>query len=100
MLNFKTRSIFLVLGFQYSYQKCHPMYSWLEFAEKTQGLTFLSRNLYGRYPKDFKFRISEYRGHHFDPKDLGSQNVFIYLLINRFVSYWSPYVEQFYNDLT
>jgi hypothetical protein len=30
------------------------------FLNKTQGLTLLSRNLYGRYPKDVKFQKSEY----------------------------------------
>jgi hypothetical protein len=41
---------------------------------KTQGLTFLSRNSYGRYLKDFKFQNSEYRGHQVGPKDSGSRN--------------------------
>jgi hypothetical protein len=30
------------------------------FLNKTQGLTLLSRNLYGRYPEDVKFLNSEY----------------------------------------
>jgi hypothetical protein len=38
---------------------------------KTQVLTLLSRNLYGRYPKDVKFQNSEYEVH---PVDYGSQN--------------------------
>jgi hypothetical protein len=41
--------------------------------------TFLSRNLYGRYPKDFKFQNSEVHGmryevHEVGSKDYGSQN--------------------------
>jgi hypothetical protein len=34
----------------------------------------LSRNLYGRHPKDFKFQNSEYAGHLVGPKDLRSRN--------------------------
>jgi hypothetical protein len=30
------------------------------FLNKTQGLTLLRRNLYGRYPKDVKFQNSDY----------------------------------------
>jgi hypothetical protein len=41
---------------------------------KTQGLTFLSQNSYGRYPKDSKFQNSEYKVHQVGPKDYGSQN--------------------------
>jgi hypothetical protein len=34
----------------------------------------LSRNLYGRYPKDSKFQNSEYEVHQVGPKYYGSQN--------------------------
>jgi hypothetical protein len=41
---------------------------------QTQGLTFLCRNLYERYPKDSKFQNYDYKGHQIGPKDVGSQN--------------------------
>jgi hypothetical protein len=41
------------------------------FWNKTQDLTFLRWNLYGRYPKDFKFQSSEV--HQVGLKDYGSQ---------------------------
>jgi hypothetical protein len=63
---------FLVSGPQYSYQKCHQIFYTVKFAEKTQGLAFLSRNLYGKYPKDSKFQNS--RVHQDGPKAYVSQN--------------------------
>jgi hypothetical protein len=39
-----------------------------------KDFTFLSRNLYGRYPKDSKFQNSEYEVHQFGPKEYESQN--------------------------
>jgi hypothetical protein len=44
------------------------------FLTKSQVLTFLSRNLYERYPKDFKLQNSEYRGHQVSLKESESQN--------------------------
>jgi hypothetical protein len=40
---------------------------------QTQVLNFLSRNLYGRYPKDSEFQNSEYEVHQIGLKDY-SQN--------------------------
>jgi hypothetical protein len=45
---------------------------------KLKIFTFLRWNLYERYPKDFKFQNSEYRGHQVGPNDSGSLN-FIFL---------------------
>jgi hypothetical protein len=41
---------------------------------KTQVLTLLSRNLYGRYPKDSKYKDSEYEVHQVGLKDSGIQH--------------------------
>jgi hypothetical protein len=41
---------------------------------KTRGLTFLSRNLYGRYPGDSKFQNSGSEVHQVGPKNYVSQN--------------------------
>jgi hypothetical protein len=46
----------------------------LNLLNKTQVLTFLSRNLYGGYLKDSKFQDSEYEVHQVGLKDSGSQN--------------------------
>jgi hypothetical protein len=39
----------------------------LNFCNKTQGLTFLSRNWYKRYPRDVKFKNSKYAVLFLDP---------------------------------
>jgi hypothetical protein len=72
MSNFKIWSIFCVFGPQYSYQKCHVL-GW-SLLKKTQVLTLLSRNLYGRYFYNVKFQNSEYEVHQVGPKNYGSQN--------------------------
>jgi hypothetical protein len=52
----------------------------------------LCRNLYGRYPKDFKFSNSEYEVHQVEPKDYGSPK---FLLAFRD---WSSVETNFCND--
>jgi hypothetical protein len=74
MSNFKILNIFLVSRSQNSNQKCRQICSTGNLLNKTQGLTFLSWNLYERYPKDSKFQNSEYEVHQVGPKDYGSQN--------------------------
>jgi hypothetical protein len=41
---------------------------------KLKDFTFLSWNLYGRYPKDVKIQNFEYEVHQVGPKDSSSQN--------------------------
>jgi hypothetical protein len=48
--------------------------------KKTQGLTFLGRNLYGRYSHNVKFQNSVYEVHQVGPKDSRSE-IFSFLAL-------------------
>jgi hypothetical protein len=76
MSSFKFLSSFsIVFGPQNSCQKCHQICSMVKFAEQNSSFILFSRNLYRRYPKDFKFQNSDYRGHQVGLKNSGSQNL-------------------------
>jgi hypothetical protein len=83
MSNFKILSIKLCF---WTLTQLPKLPSDLFYAEiiltKTQSLTFLSRNLNGRYPKNVKFQNSEYKVTQVDTKDSGSQN-FSFLAFKR-----------------
>jgi hypothetical protein len=55
----------------------HNIFKFLVFLRRTAKFLSvrrsLSRNSYGRYPKDSKFQNSEYDVHQVGPKDFGSQ---------------------------
>jgi hypothetical protein len=59
MSNFKILNIFLVSGHHQVTKNTLRFVLRRNLLNKTQDLTFLSRNLYGRYPKDSKFQSSE-----------------------------------------
>jgi hypothetical protein len=48
-------------------RKCIKFVLHQNLLNNTQGLTFLSRNLYGRYPQDVKFQNSEWFSVFLDP---------------------------------
>jgi hypothetical protein len=75
MSNFKILSIFMISEPQYSYQKCHLIWSTTKFAEQNSRFNLSwSEFVWEVYPKDFKFQNSEYRGHQVGPKYTKSQN--------------------------